>query len=162
MYMQCGMHICSGAYANNVKCMHTSASCHIVDCSELMWVYAHELTADVAYMSCYVLGVANLSQLHEQSGHPNQHCRSLLALTWLHGPCCLVLQFIQVGSILLMAIQANKSYKNWSSIGKHCVIIENSKLNKHSHLIEYSWQTQCLDALKYTKTVGQDPYPLKA
>ena len=26
-------HICSGAYANNVKCMYTSVSSHIVDCS---------------------------------------------------------------------------------------------------------------------------------
>ena len=32
-YAQCGMHICSGAYANNVKCMYTRVSIHIVDCS---------------------------------------------------------------------------------------------------------------------------------
>ena len=28
-----GMHICSGAYANNVKCMYTRVPVHIVDCS---------------------------------------------------------------------------------------------------------------------------------
>ena len=35
-YVQCGRHICSGAYANNVKCMYTSAPGHIVDCSEFI------------------------------------------------------------------------------------------------------------------------------
>ena len=59
-----------------------------------------------------------------------------------------------------MVIQVNKSYKNLSAIGKHCVIIGNSKLDKHSYLVEYSWQAQCLDALRYPKGVGQDPYPL--
>ena len=34
--MQCGRHICSGEYANNMKFMHTSAPGHIVDCSEFM------------------------------------------------------------------------------------------------------------------------------
>ena len=57
-----------------------------------------------------------------------------------------------------MAIQANKSYKNQSL----AVITENSKLNKHSHLVEYSWQTWCLEAPRYPTTVGQDPYHLKA
>ena len=33
--MQCGMHIWSGAYACNVKCMYTSAPGHIIDSSEL-------------------------------------------------------------------------------------------------------------------------------
>ena len=48
LYVECGRnaveqtcvmckHICSGAYANNVECMHTSVSGHIVDCSEFKW-----------------------------------------------------------------------------------------------------------------------------
>ena len=32
IYMQWGMHICSGVYASNVKCMYTSVSDHSVDC----------------------------------------------------------------------------------------------------------------------------------
>ena len=79
-----------------------------------------------------------MSQLQEQSGHPNQHCRPPLAPTRLGGPCCLVLQSFQVGGILPMAIQVNKSYKNQSSIGKHCAIKESRILNKHSNLVEYS------------------------
>ena len=35
-HVHCGKHICSGAYANNVKYMYTSVSCHIVDCSEFI------------------------------------------------------------------------------------------------------------------------------
>ena len=31
MYVQCGRHICSGAYASNVEYMYNSASGHIVD-----------------------------------------------------------------------------------------------------------------------------------
>ena len=34
--MQCGKHTCSGVYANDVKCMYTSVSGHIVDCSEFI------------------------------------------------------------------------------------------------------------------------------
>ena len=30
-YVQCGRHICSGAYASNVKCMYTSAPGHTAD-----------------------------------------------------------------------------------------------------------------------------------
>ena len=59
-----------------------------------------------------------------------------------------------------MVIQVNKSYKNQSSIGKYCAAAVNSKLDKHSPLVEYSWQAHCLDALRYTKAIGQDPYPL--
>ena len=40
------------------------------------------------------------------------------------------------------------------------MIVENSQLDKHSYLVEYSWQALCLDALRYPKTVGQDPYPI--
>ena len=47
-----------------------------------------------------------LSQLHEWSGHPDQHCRPLLTLTRLGGPCYLVLQSFQVRSILLIATQS--------------------------------------------------------
>ena len=36
-YMFEGWDICSGAYANNVKCMYTSAYGHIVDCGEIIW-----------------------------------------------------------------------------------------------------------------------------
>ena len=32
----CGRHICSGAYANNVKFMFTGVSGYIVGCSELI------------------------------------------------------------------------------------------------------------------------------
>ena len=63
----------------------------------------------------------------------------LSALTRLSGPCCLVLQSFQVESILPMAIQANKLYKNPSLMGKWHVIHENSELNKYSYLLEYSW-----------------------
>ena len=101
-------------------------------------------------------------QLHKWSGHPNQHCRPLSVPTRFGNPCCLVLQTFHVGNILPIVIKVNKSYKTWSSISKCCVIIEKSKLNKHSHLVEYSWQVQCLDALRYPKTVGQDRYPVKA
>ena len=34
--MQCGRPISSGAYANNVLCMYTSAPGHIIDCTELI------------------------------------------------------------------------------------------------------------------------------
>ena len=64
-----------------------------------------------------------LSHQHKQSRHPNQRCRPLSAPTRLGGPCCLVLQSFQVRSILQMAIQVNKSYKNQSSISKHCAVI---------------------------------------
>ena len=36
MYIQCHRHINFGAYASKVKCMHTSAHGHIVDCSEFI------------------------------------------------------------------------------------------------------------------------------
>ena len=36
MYVQCGKHICSGVYANNVKCMYTSASGHVFECTEFI------------------------------------------------------------------------------------------------------------------------------
>ena len=45
-------------------------------------------------------------------------------------------------------------------ISKHCAIIGNNKLDKHSYLVEYTWQAQSLDLLMYPKSVGQDPYPL--
>ena len=63
------------------------------------------------------------------------------------------------GEHLPMAIQVNKSYKNQSSIGKCHVSIVNSKLDKYSYLVEYSWQAWSLDTLKYPKTIGQDPLP---
>ena len=52
-----------------------------------------------------------MSQLCQCTGHPDQCCRSLLAQTRLDGPYCLVLQSSQEGSIVPMALQANKSYK---------------------------------------------------
>ena len=42
------------------------------------------------------------------------------------------------------------------------MIVENSKLNKYSHLVEYSWQTWCLSTQRYPTTVRQDPYLFKA
>ena len=36
MYGHYGRHICSGAYANNVKCMNTSVPGHSVDSSEFI------------------------------------------------------------------------------------------------------------------------------
>ena len=57
-YVECGMHICSGAYANNVECIHISVPCHIVDFSALIQgiysdifgLYLHKNTlAYVAY-----------------------------------------------------------------------------------------------------------------
>ena len=42
MYVQYGMHICSRAYANNVKCMCTRVAGHIVDCSGFIGgIYAY-------------------------------------------------------------------------------------------------------------------------
>ena len=35
-HLQCDRHICLGAYARSVKCIHTSACGHDVDCSEVM------------------------------------------------------------------------------------------------------------------------------
>ena len=64
------------------------------------------------------------------------------------------------GLIFPMVFQVNKSSKNWSLIGKCCAIIGYSKLDKHSYLVEYSCQTQCLDAPRYPKTVVQEPYPI--
>ena len=34
IHVQCGRHICIGAYDNNVKCMYSNAPGHIVDCIE--------------------------------------------------------------------------------------------------------------------------------
>ena len=59
-----------------------------------------------------------------------------------------------------MVIKVSRSYKNESLIGICCAIIEDSKLEKHSYLVQYSWQVQCLDTLRYPKTIGQDIYPL--
>ena len=61
-----------------------------------------------------------------------------------------------VGHTFPMVIQINKSYKNQSLIGKHHTIVGNSKLDKHTYLVEYSWQAKCLDAPKYPRTVEQD------
>ena len=36
IHVLCGRHFCSGTFANNVKCMFTSVSGHIVDCSEFL------------------------------------------------------------------------------------------------------------------------------
>ena len=36
IYVQCGRHICSGAYTNDVKCMYTSAAGYTVHCSEFI------------------------------------------------------------------------------------------------------------------------------
>ena len=55
-----------------------------------------------------------------------------------------------------MVIQVNKSYKKWAQL-VNVVFIENSKLDKHSYLVEYSYQASCLDAQRYPKTVAQDP-----
>ena len=35
--MRCDRHICSGVYANNVKCIYTSALGHNVDCNDFTW-----------------------------------------------------------------------------------------------------------------------------
>ena len=35
--MWCSRHICSGAYANNMKCTYTTTCGHIVDCKEFIW-----------------------------------------------------------------------------------------------------------------------------
>ena len=35
-HLQCGMHIYSGAYANNVKCMYITVPAHIVDCNRFI------------------------------------------------------------------------------------------------------------------------------
>ena len=59
----------------------------------------------------------NVSQLCKWSGCPDQHCSLLSASKSFGDPCCLVFQSFQVKSTLLMAIQANKSHKNWCSIG---------------------------------------------
>ena len=36
VYMQFGRHICSVTYVNNVKCIHTCAFGHIIDCIEFL------------------------------------------------------------------------------------------------------------------------------
>ena len=36
IYVQCGRHISSGAYASNVECLYSSAPGHIVDCIEFI------------------------------------------------------------------------------------------------------------------------------
>ena len=37
MDIECGRHMCLGAYANNVQYLYIIASGHIVDCSEFLW-----------------------------------------------------------------------------------------------------------------------------
>ena len=37
IHVESGRHICSGAYVSNVKCMHTSGPCNIVDYTEFIW-----------------------------------------------------------------------------------------------------------------------------
>ena len=98
-----------------------------------------------------------MSQLHEQSGHQSvlQTTVSTDKVWW---SLLLGIPIFSYGEHLPEGHQVNKFYKNWSFIGKHCVTIESSKLDMHSYLVEYSWQAQCLDAPKYPKTVGQDPY----
>ena len=36
--MQCGRHVCSGAYLTNVQVMYTSAPIHIIDCIEFLQI----------------------------------------------------------------------------------------------------------------------------
>ena len=103
----------------------------VLDTYEQCIVKKGKKKTGLAYMSY-------MSQQLEQSGHSNQCCRPLSALTRFSSPCCLVLQSFHMGSIFPMVIQVNKSYKNQRSIGKCCVIMENIKLDKHSYLVEYS------------------------
>ena len=49
IYVPCGRHYCSGVYANNVKCMYTSASDHIVDCSMFIWGIYTDIAVSCAY-----------------------------------------------------------------------------------------------------------------
>ena len=35
-HVQCAMYICSGAYANNIKCMYTRGPVNIIDCSRII------------------------------------------------------------------------------------------------------------------------------
>ena len=39
IYVQCGRHISSGAYTNNVKCLYTSVPDYIIDCSEFPCIW---------------------------------------------------------------------------------------------------------------------------
>ena len=39
VYVQCGRHICSGAYIVNVECMYTSAPGHTFDCIEIICIH---------------------------------------------------------------------------------------------------------------------------
>ena len=51
MYMQCGRHICSGIYVNNVKSRYANGPGHIIDYIEFIWdiltdscvISAHEI-----------------------------------------------------------------------------------------------------------------------
>ena len=98
-----------------------------------------------------------LSLLCRWSGHPDQHYRPLSAPIRLSSPCCLVLQraFSQWPPKQINIVRTEAQSINSTIMG-------NSKLNKYSHLVEYSWQTQSLDTLRYPTTVSQHPYPLKA
>ena len=46
--MECGRHICQGAYANNVKSMYMIAADYIVDCTEFIWgIYPDVIVSDM-------------------------------------------------------------------------------------------------------------------
>ena len=57
--MQCGWHICSGAYSNNVKCMCTSFPGHCW----LQWVHLHT-NANAYTLACLATWVQTYMQSH--------------------------------------------------------------------------------------------------
>ena len=65
-YVQCDMYICSGAYANNMKCMYTRVPGHIVDCSGLIWGICTDIEmvyVDMNWLACvaYVVFEGHIS-----------------------------------------------------------------------------------------------------
>ena len=58
IHMQCGRHICSEAYVNNVKCMYTSACADIVDCTEFIWGICTDMVVSYAYKVFSIYGIS--------------------------------------------------------------------------------------------------------
>ena len=54
--------MCSGLYANNMKCIHTSACGHIVDCNELIGDIYTDIVGSYLHM-CQLVYVAIISLL---------------------------------------------------------------------------------------------------
>ena len=64
-YVSCCRHVCSGTYANNVKCSYTSVHGHFVDCIKFKWgiywqtchISAEEIIVYMAFGCTSIVGI---------------------------------------------------------------------------------------------------------